>query len=420
MVNESEQPSQEIRQELTTAIEGGDVVAVERLLLAQPTLANADLRLPEHRNQFTNGYALYRAVLNGQDEIAKLLLEHDAHPDAPGNNPKDQPELGMPLHVAVCEQNFRIANLLMAEGANPNSYPNCDKSTMERLYYLARDSGLVDAAVRRAYSRYLPDREDLEVKSMSDLIGQGASESVMLFARMVDAGGRLPLNVLVRDGWDELALEIVEHNPDEDGSPHDYPRSNVFNNVVGAARWFGYPKLLRQLMGIFPDRFVSAGTIDTIYAAIASHNRDGGFAEYREIIVMQLELLKKRGDLEQIRNEPDFQPLYKIATDFCWPSNYGYKADIVKPECYVDLAELFVEWGFDDINYIDPKTQHSPLTAAVKRGNHPGITTYIHWLLEKGADLRASEPGEMNPKTVAEERGFREVAQLLDAAGKSK
>jgi hypothetical protein len=81
---------------------------------------------------------------------------------------------------------------------------------------------------------------------------------------------------------------------------------------------------------------------------------------------------------------------------------------------------LFVEWGFDDINYIDPKTQHSPLTAAVKRGNHPGITTYIHWLLEKGADLRASEPGEMNPKTVAEERGFREVAQLLDAAGKSK
>ena len=78
-----------------------------------------------------------------------------------------------------------------------------------------------------------------------------------------------------------------------------------------------------------------------IGVAIGSHNRDGSYPEYREIIVMQLEHLKSRGELEQAQQDPKFKPLYHLATDFTWHSNCGYRADIAGPECYIDLAEFF-------------------------------------------------------------------------------
>ena len=104
-----------------------------------------------------------------------------------------------------------------------------------------------------------------------------------------------------------------------------------------------------------------------------------------------------------------------MAGHFTWHNNYGYRAETAKPECYIDLAELFVAWGFDDIDYRDPKSGHSPLSAAVKRGNQPGITTYIRWLLEKGADLRKSDPDETNPMAIALQKEISEIRELLES-----
>ena len=390
------------------------MTTVKQLLVKEPLLANTDLREAEHRNHFSHGHPLHLACEHNHEQIAELLLKHGAHADAPGGNPDDRPVHGMPLHFAAADhRNYRLAHLLLNHGATPNSYPNCDKATIERMFYQAREAGMSDSIVRRAYAKYLPDRSELESQTVSQLVGD-APEQIKLFARMVDLGGQPPFRAIVRDGFHDLAMEIVEHSENEEGTPHDHPKASVIENVSGAARWFGYPKLVRRLMDYRGESYSYEDAIETIGVAIGSHNRDGGYPEYREIIVMQLEYLKSRGDLEKARDDSDFQPLYQIATDFTWHSNYGHRAEIAKPECYIDLAELFVSWGFENIEYRDPKSIHSPLSAAVNRGHHPGIATYIRWLLEKGADLRESNPEEVNPIAITREKGHDEILQLLE------
>lgn len=420
MPAQPELPTQELRDQFAAAIEASDTAAATRLLVDEPLLANADLRIAEHRNHFTNGFPLFRACQHNREQLAELLLQHGAHPDAPGSNPDDQPELGQPLHYAAAEhRNYRLAHVLLDQGATPNSYPNCDKATIERMFYQACEAGLSDSIVRRAYARFLPDREKLESETVTEFVGAEAEEAIRLFARMVDLGGRPPLCAILREGFDELVMEIVLHSQNEDGTPHDHPNSTVFNNAFGAARWYGYPKLIRRFMDHGGDDLDYESAIKTISVAIGSHNRDGGYPEYREIIVMQLEHLNSNGELEKAQKDPDVQPLYQIATDFTWHDNYGYRADIAKPECYIDLVELFVSWGLGDINHRDPKTGHSPLSAAVKRGHHPGITTYIGWLLDHGADLRESDPDEVNPKAIAVEKGHDEIRLMLENFRKS-
>ena len=230
---------------------------------------------------------------------------------------------------------------------------------------------------------------------------------------MVDLGGQPPFTALVREGFHDLLFEIIEHSQDSDGTPHDHPNSKVLDNIAGAARWYGYPQLVRRLMEHSSYQYDYGNTLSTISVAIGSHNRDGDYSKYREIIVMQLEALKKHGDLERAQKDPDFKPIYQLGTDFTWHENYGYRAEIAKPECYIDLAELLVSWGFDDIDFRDAKTSHSPLTAAVKRGHHPGIATYVQWLLDKGADLRESDVDEVNPLSIAKEKGLSEIQQIL-------
>ena len=321
----------------------------------------------------------------------------------------------MALHFAAAEhRNYRLANVLLDHGATPNSYPNCDKSTIERMFYQARDAGISDAVVRRSFAKYLPDQDDLESQTTTDLAGKNAAEAIKLFARMVDLGGQPPFTALVRQGFDDLLFEIIDNSQDQDGTPHDHPNSKVLDNIAGAARWYGYPQLVRRLMEHPSYQYDYGNTLGTIGVAIGSHNRDGDYSKYREIIVMQLEALKANGDLEKAQQDPEFKPIHQLGTDFTWHENYGYRADIAEPECYIDLAELFVSWGFDDINHIDRKTKHSPLSAAVKRGHHPGIATYVRWLLDKGADLRVSDPDEVNPIAIAKETGLAEIQQILE------
>lgn len=413
----SNEPTQQRRDQLAAVIETGDVQAASQLLDDHPLLVNADLRAAEDRDQFTNGMPLVRACQRNHDQLAELLLQHGAHPDAPGNDPDDQPELGMPLHAAsVDHRNYGLAHLLLDHRATPNAYPNCDQATIERMFYQAREAGVSDAVVRRAYARFLPDRGALESMAVADLVGTDASEPIKLFARLVDLGGQPPFCALVREGFDDLLLEIIDHSRNTDGTPHDHPRSTVFDNISGAARWYGYPKLVRRLRDHSSYRYDYDAVIGTIGVAIASHNRDGDYADYREIIHMQLDELKAHGDLERAQADVNFTPLYQMATDFTWHANYGYRADIAEPQCYVDLAELFISWGLGDVNYQDPQTGHTPLSAAVLRGHHPGISAYIQWLLDHGADLRQSAAEAVNPRAIAAAKGLDEIQQLLDDA----
>ena len=413
--NDDDQPPQELRDRLTVAIEANDLDAANRLLEDCPKLANADLRKPENRNVFSFGHPLFIACHNEFDEMAILLLEHGSDADAPGPDPNDRPVHGLPLHLSAADhKNYHLAHILLDHGATPNSYPNCDKSTIERMFYHANEAGMCDVMVRRVFAKFLPDGVELESQSATDLVHADASAAVKLFARMFDLGAQPPFVVLVREGFHDLAMEAVDHSHAKDGTPHDHPNARVIDNIAGAARWYGYPDLVRRLSAHPSFRYSYEDAISTITVAIGSHNRDGDYSKYREIILMQLEALRENGDLERARQDPGFKPIYQLGTDFTWHNNYGYRAQIAEPECYIDLAELMVSWGFDDINFRDPESGHSPLSAAVNRGHHPGIVTFIKWLLERGADLRQSAPDEINPVAIAKERKLDEIVTLLE------
>lgn len=391
------------------AIQSHDLGRVTKMVSMDPSLAKEDIRVPRDRDANTDWFPLTVACSKGHFEIAELLLEHGADPDAKSAS-EDRRELGIPLHHAVCQDNFPLANLLLDHGATANGYPNCDQATIERLFYKAQKAGLSDELVRRAYRHYLPAGSTSDLSMQAD---DKAPEVIKLFVRFLKLGGQPPFSALVRGGYHPLAEEILMCSPDKPGTPHDYPRSSTFNNIFGNARWFGYPKLVRRARELAPERFDAQSARDTIGVAIASHNRDGSYADYREIICDQLEYIKSISKLEKTLKDPEFKPLHKMATDFCWHSNYGYKAEIVKPECYIDLAELFMGYGFKDLNYRDSKRNHTPLAAAVSRGHHPGIKTYIKFLIEQGADLCQDDPAESNPLLIAKEKGFVEIEAML-------
>lgn len=401
---------QEMLDVMSDAIEKADVEKIKQLLQSHPELPNADLRPVDKRDHFTNGRPLYRAAQKLDREIIELLLDHGADPNAAGNILDDQPEFGLPLYLAIANEDHALAHLLLDRGASPDAYPNCDKAAIEICFYKARSEGLDDAVVRRAYSKFLPDSVQLNSQSVCELVGEDASENMKTFARLVDLGGQPPFTAIVREGFDDLAMEIIEHSAHQPGTPHDYPNSTTLNNIYGPARWYGYPKLVRRVMDHIGHDYEYGSALQTIDVAIASHNRDGGYQAYREIIVMQLEYLKSSGQLEKAIAEPEFNPLYKIATDFTWHANYGYRAEIAKPECYVDLAELFVSWGFRDVNYRHSKSGLSPLSAAVNRGHHPGIMVYVQWLIDNGAEIG-------DAVSIAQEKGNDELLKLLQAAG---
>ncbi len=398
------------------AVNSGDVENVEALLKSDSTLAS--MRFPTHNRLFylTDGFPLHAATRGRYWELAKLLLDHGADPDAKRDVEEigEHRELGMPLQYAVENGNYEFANHLLDRGASPSGHPYCAMATIEFMFYAAQEADVPDSVVRRAFAKFLPDRESLESRSIAELIGAEAPESVKLFARMADLGGQPPFSALVRGGFDDLAIEVISHAHDQQGTMHDYPNSTVFNNVFGAARWFGYPKLVRRIMDhpIFSYSYESA--IETIGVAIGSHNRDGDYSQYRQIIVMQLEALKTNGDLEKAQDDPGFNPLFHMATDFTWHGNYGYRAEIAPPECYVDLADLFVEWGFNEIEYRSDKG-HSALSAAVDRGSHPGVAVYVRWLVENGADIRKLDPDEVNPISIAKEKGLDEIREILES-----
>ena len=49
----------------------------------------------------------------------------------------------------------------------------------------------------------------------------------------------------------------------------------------------------------------------------------------------------------------------------------------------------------------------------MKRGHHPGISVFIEWLLEEGADMCPDSTAEMSAIEIAKERGYEEIANML-------
>ena len=402
-----------VREYFHAALLEGDIARVDEMLQKTPLLANSDLRSVEARDEFTDGYPLVIACRLEDTAMATTLLEAGAEPDAPSTSASAPPEHGMPLYLAVFQQNYPLANMLLDRGADPNGYPYCNQSTMEIAFYAARQQGISGRMLRRSCSEWLPDKDVLRRDSARSLLVGAPSDSVRLFARLIDEGGVMAMSAVLREGGHELLAEIVAHSADAPGSRHDHPPSTTFNGVLGAARWHGYPAMVRHLMSEYPERFDYPTLIETIHCAIVSHNRDGTYWDYREIIELQLERLASRGEIVKAQSDPSFNPIFDMAEGFTWHNNYGFKAPIAAPECYIDLAELFDSYGLCDVNYRDPSSDHSPLTAAVSRASHPGIRIFVRWLLDRGADRRVDAADEVNPLQIAKRYEDNSLVALL-------
>ena len=410
---DAQQISDEVREHFHAALLEGDIARVDELLLQTPLLANADLRSVEARDEFTDGYPLVIACRLDDAAMAATLLEAGAVPDAPSTSESAPPEHGMPLHLATRQQNYPLANMLLDQGADPNSFPHCDHSTVEIAFFAARQQGISERMLRRSCSEWLPDIDVLRRDSASSLLVGAPSDSARLFARLIDEGGVMAMSAVLREGGHELLAEIVAHCADAPGSRHDHPSGTIFNGVLGAARWHGYPAMVRHLMSEYPERFDYPTLIETIHCAIVSHNRDGAYRDYREIIELQLERLASLAEIGSAQRDVTFNPIFTMAGHFTWHSNYGFRAPIAAPECYIDLAELFVSYGLGDVNYRDPNSDHSPLTAAVSRASHPGIKIFVRWLLDHGADRRVDAADEVNPLQIAINQDDDSLAAML-------
>jgi ankyrin repeat protein len=96
---------------------GDDLVDIARLRGHREMEALIESRRPPHRHQRHSGSALVQAVMRGDLDAVRSLLERGADPNEPEecNAPH-----GRALYSAVYERRFEIAKLLLEHGANPN------------------------------------------------------------------------------------------------------------------------------------------------------------------------------------------------------------------------------------------------------------------------------------------------------------
>jgi len=96
---------------------GDDLVDMARLRGHREMEALIESRRPTHRRQRHSGSALVQAVIRGDLDAVRSLLERGADPNEPEecNAPH-----GRALYSAVYERHYEIAKLLLEHGANPN------------------------------------------------------------------------------------------------------------------------------------------------------------------------------------------------------------------------------------------------------------------------------------------------------------
>lgn len=407
-------------QKFWQAVTAGNVAKTTALLAQDTSLAGTDCRPAEQRNQHTNGFPLVQAAKDGNIEIAEVLLQRGADPNA-RSPAEDQREFGMPLIFAFDNRNYDLVCLLLDSGASVHAYPYCDICLVDRVFIAASEQPefveTVSSMVRHSYENYLLSSQSGRVGIGNwELSWQEATENVRLLARVLMQGGRPSLAQVVRQNQIQLLKDLLDTCPESRGTQFDYPNATVFENIWHAASWYGYPEVIEFCRQACPQMHDYEAAKGSLFSATKSHNRDGSYADYRRIILLQLEYLKNSGQLDKLKNDqPPFKAHQLLAANYCWHNNYGYRAGISRPEDLLDLAELFIEYGFEDFDYRDPKTGRSPLATAVARGTHPGMLEYVEFLIARGANLCSDDPADTNPLELAKQIDASEHSQRRDA-----
>jgi ankyrin repeat protein len=362
------------------AVENNVVASVDEYLQSDSTLADRDFRPEAKRDPHTHRRPLVAASAAGHFEIVQLLIDFGADVDAKSPT-EDQREFGMPLQLAVENGHYRVANLLLDHGASADCFPYCDQPMTERLYELALQDGADKALAQRGFSRYeFPN-------TAAPTVSKDAPITVKLLDRVLSLGGQLSVAAIVRAENVELIRELLT-TCGRKTDPSVKNGETLFQRIAGASAWYGYPLINQMCMEIHPDLYDVGCAAGAIRSAARSHNRDGSWQAYYRLIEYNLQLIKRAGQLDELRSDPEFKPQWLLAENYCWHSNYGYRAGVSTPEGLLAIAQLFLDWGFKDLTYRDPK---SGLTVAeqsrerLEKG-HPGMKEYLAFLKKHGVE----------------------------------
>ena len=115
-----------------------------------------------------------------------------------------------------------------------------------------------------------------------------------------------------------------------------------------------------------------------------SHNRSGTVGDYFELIETQLKFLSDQGELESTIADGSLNPHYLLAKHY----RPGRKKPVSGPstvESMKQLTELFIRFGFDDLNQANSENGLTPLVMAQERKDDPGLEEYAAYLVERGA-----------------------------------
>ena len=315
----------------------GDEAAVAEAVRHDPTRATRNLD-PDGGDA---GWPLRIASEQGSLAVVEALLAAGARVDRP-----PQYDHVSCLQAAVMSRHFKIAHRLLDAGAAVDTHPNADQSAIQRLFtHAVDDGGVPEALVRRGMRRCLD-----KVPPPPDITDQPAS--VRLLSRMIEAGGEVAFASVIRHQHIGVLEDMFRQKPRE--SDHCWSLS----------AWYGYPELLDLFRRTAPDHINDDSPIYSIEAAVVSHNRDGSPADYLRLIRGELEQLRRSGRLNAYIES--HMMVHRTVTDYAWPRNYGYRADIFAASDVVDLIDLFEEFGFSTTR-IDATSGRTPLEEAHHR-----------------------------------------------------
>jgi len=172
-------------EELFAAIKRGEETGVERLLVADPTLANV--------RDVEGSTPLLSAVDFHKPALVSLLLRHGADPGGVYAH-----SAHTPLSWAVTAESFESARALVQAGVEPDLYCAAGLGDVERIRaFFGPDGSLRPGASKTGSSRYAPDGRRLPCPPPT-------SPEIVADA----------LYIACRCGREDAARELLTHGPD--------------------------------------------------------------------------------------------------------------------------------------------------------------------------------------------------------------
>ena len=355
------EPDQTAR--LLTAVADDDLETAAALLQTDPTLANAEasveaartLRAAEIPANRPAIFPLRLAAQLGQFEMARLLLDSGADPDAPHDldlgDEGTYRNAGEPLWLAASGGHYALCELLLKRGADPNAYVFASGPAAER----AMENG---------------DDEIL------DLLYRYGGKGFAVAAAMC---GRIAVPAEVMALQPELAPQILW-------------AAALAGNVDLVRLCFQYDlKELNWFGGIYS---VLRGRRRQAQPRYADGQRDE-LTDKVEILRVVLE----NGADPKARDSKNMTLLHRLAGE---TSHW-------EDEEKISFARLLLDFGAD-IHARDDELQSTPLGHAARYGH----AKLAEFLLERGAQTRLpDDPPWATPLAWAEKHGHDAIAALL-------